>query len=125
MAVAKKCDRCGKFYEGTQDRLFKTPEGFPVNAVRLGYWDNKKKEWTHIASAYDLCNECGSKLYDAVCGGNSSIVMHVKTNPKQQKNQEITAAKRPHDDNKAPEENAAASLEEEQKAFANTQEVTE
>jgi len=74
MATIKKCDRCGKMYEGKTDRTFKTPDGFYVNSVRLGNWDNKQKKWRSLASAYDLCSDCASKLYDILVGAADSQV---------------------------------------------------
>ena len=110
MATIKRCDMCEKIVTG-EDRAFKTPDGFIVNAIRLGHWDQRKKEWVSIASGYDLCESCGSKLYDLVCGNGSSIVMRKKNNP----------VKRSADANKAPEENKAADLETEQHEFAKSE----
>lgn len=83
MAIAKKCDLCGVFYEGRADRVFTSPEGFKINSIRIGEWDNKNKEWVGIASAYDICEKCGSKLYDMVCGAEgSSVKMRANKNRK-------------------------------------------
>lgn len=76
MAVAKKCDRCGKFYEATSERVFKTEDGVPINSIRIGDWDQKSRSWNSIGSAYDLCDECGKIIYEAVCGSGSSIKIH-------------------------------------------------
>lgn len=111
MASVRVCDFCKKIVTG-EDREFKTPEGFVVNAIRLGHWDQRKKEWVSIASGYDLCSECGSRFYDMVCGGDSNIVMRKKTTPTK-----VYAAKRDQD-NKAPEEKKADDLEAEQHNFA-------
>lgn len=110
MAVAKKCDRCGKYYEGTMDRMFKTEEGFYVNSIRLGHWDNHKKEWVSIASAYDLCKDCAQKLYEDLCGGDSAVQMRKKNTFKKP-----DTAK---EDISGKTDVKAASIDEEQKAFA-------
>lgn len=113
MATVVKCDRCGKIVTG-DDREFKDPSGFKVNSVRLGFWDQRKKEWKNIASGYDLCSDCASKIYDAVCGEGSEIEMREKINPKK-----VAAkpAEKAVDPNKAPEENQATDLEAEQHSF--------
>ena len=83
MAIAKKCDLCGVFYEGRDDRVFTSPEGFKINSIRIGEWDNKNKEWVGIASAYDICEKCGSKLYEMICGAEvSSVKMRANKNRK-------------------------------------------
>ena len=118
MATVKKCDMCEKIVTG-EDRAFKTPDGFIVNAIRLGHWDQRKKEWVSIASGYDLCESCASKLYDLVCGNGSSIVMRKKNNPVKPYSRRINYSM---DDNKAPEENAAVDLEAAQHEFAKSEE---
>lgn len=112
MASVKVCDFCKKIVTG-EDREFKTPEGFVVNAIRLGHWDQKKREWVSIASGYDLCSECGSRFYDMVCGGESNIVMRKKINP--------VKSYQKKDENKAPEEKKAENLETEQNGFAKSE----
>lgn len=74
MAVAKKCDRCGKFYEGTRDNTYKIVEtdedgmtrDLYINSLRIGNWSTKRKSWISIASAYDLCYECGKEIADVI-----------------------------------------------------------
>ena len=115
MAVAKRCDKCGKFYEGSPDRMFKTEDGFYVNSIRLGHWDSRKKEWVSIASAYDLCKDCAQKLYEDLCGGDSNVQMHkkvVKT--------DVKPAHRKHDIS-GTEDVQAATVDAEQKAFAESE----
>lgn len=92
MAIAKKCDRCGKFYEATKESTYQfnqvsqeaemPNEEFPVNSIRIGYWDARKKEWRNIASAYDLCKDCAGKICDVIFNGDSQMVMRKKVNPK-------------------------------------------
>lgn len=114
MAVAKKCDQCGKYYEGTVDRMFKTEEGFYINAIRLGHWDSRKKEWVSLASAYDLCSDCAQRLYDALCGGESNVKMHkkvVKPDVKPAKRHDISGA----------EDTTMTAVVDAQKAFAESE----
>lgn len=69
MAVAKKCDRCGKYYEGTQENTFSYEENgkiFYVDSFRMGKWNAKTKGWDNIVSAYDLCKDCGSEIAHAI-----------------------------------------------------------
>jgi hypothetical protein len=60
MALAKKCDRCGKFYESYGNNSF--------NAImqtckdQYGYRAKKNKEW-------DLCPECKENLEAWLNGG--------------------------------------------------------
>lgn len=81
MAVAKKCDRCGKYYEGTMDNSYKTEEGFYVNSIRIGNWDARTKSWRSISSAYDLCKDCGREITECVMG-KGNMQMHAKVTPK-------------------------------------------
>ncbi len=69
MAVAKRCDRCGKFYEATPENLYSYEENgekFCVDSIRLGKWNAKSKGWDNIISAYDLCKECAGEITRAV-----------------------------------------------------------
>ena len=69
MAVAKKCDRCGKYYEFTPDSQYKYDEEgteFTVNSFRLGNWNAKTKAWDSIVSAYDLCRDCAQEITEAI-----------------------------------------------------------
>ena len=81
---AKKCDRCGKFYEATRENVYiheqqtdeHTHEKFPVNSVRVGFWDSRTRSWRYIASAYDLCPECAKEITECIMKGN--MKMHKK-----------------------------------------------
>ena len=79
MAQAKKCDRCGRFFEG--DRAYKFNDGeqeFIVNSFRIGNWDQRKKVWKSIASGYDLCENCGREITDVIFAGeNNQIKMRM------------------------------------------------
>lgn len=79
MAVAKRCDRCGVFFEG--NRAFKYNDGeqeFIVNSFRIGNWDQRKKIWKSIASGYDLCENCGREITDVIFAGeNNQIKMRM------------------------------------------------
>ena len=84
MAVAKRCDRCGVFYEG--NRAYKFNDGeqeFIVNSFRVGEWDQKRKVWKSIASGYDLCEKCGREITDVIFAGeNNQIKMRAVQAPK-------------------------------------------
>lgn len=69
MAVAKKCDGCGKYYEDLKDNHFiyeEEGQEFLVNSFRVGNWNARTKSWDSIASAYDLCKDCGKKVTQAI-----------------------------------------------------------
>lgn len=105
--VAKRCDRCGKFYDGSEKAFkFVDAEGVEheINSFRIGDWDSKSKKWRSIASGYDLCYNCGSALFDFMTAGENNQVKFKKTadRSKQYQKPEI--------------------VEEEQAAFASTQE---
>ena len=85
MASFKKCDRCGKLYEGKAERMFKTPDGMYVNSVRLGNWNQKTRRWNSLASGYDLCADCASKIYDVVVGAVESEIQMRRNDPKPEK----------------------------------------
>lgn len=63
---AKKCDRCGKFYEHyggqTKFRL-----GEKANALHLIDRDLDEKYWSR--KIYDLCPECMGEFEKFICGG--------------------------------------------------------
>ena len=95
MAAAFQCGMCGKYYLASQENVFKHVEVVkdeetgddkviecPVNSFRFGCWDQKKKEWHYIASAYDLCPECARKLDDVIFGNDSKVVMKKKESTK-------------------------------------------
>lgn len=63
---AKKCDRCGKFfehYDGVKE--FKNTE--KANALYLIDRDLDNKYWGR--KSYDLCSECMKKLENFLKGG--------------------------------------------------------
>lgn len=69
MAVAKKCDRCGKYYEGLPENTFSYEEDgkdFQVNSFRIGNWNAKARQWESIVSAYDLCKDCGREITEMI-----------------------------------------------------------
>lgn len=85
--VAKRCDRCGKFYDGTEKAFkFTDAEGVEheINSFRIGDWDSKAKKWRSIASGYDLCFNCGSALYDFMTAGENNQVKFKKTSDRAQ-----------------------------------------
>ena len=80
--VAKRCDRCGKFYDGSEKAFrFTDAESVEheINSFRIGDWDSKSKKWRSIASGYDLCHNCGSALYDFMMAGENNQVKFKKT----------------------------------------------
>lgn len=107
MAVAKRCDRCGKFYDGSEKAFkFTDPEGVEheINSFRIGDWDSKAKKWRSIASGYDLCYNCGSALFDFMTSGDNNQVKFKKTADRSTQYQK------------------KETVEDEQVAFASTQE---
>ena len=69
MAVAKRCDRCGKYYEALPENIYSYEEDgkeFSVNSFRIGNWNAKTKQWESIVSGYDLCKDCGKELIQCV-----------------------------------------------------------
>ena len=107
MAVAKRCDRCGKFYDGAEKAFkFTDAEGVEheINSFRIGDWDSKAKKWKSIASGYDLCYNCGSALFDFMTAGENNQVKFKKVVGRSMPDQK------------------KETVEEEQAAFASTQE---
>ena len=89
MAVVKRCDVCGKYYEASRDAHFKYDEedengvshDFIVNSFRLGNWDPKNKCWRSIVSAYDVCKDCGREITQAILNcnnGDNNLVSRIK-----------------------------------------------
>lgn len=65
MAIAKKCDRCGKFYETYGD-------DFKANAVILTYL-SKNEHFRHDINTLDLCPECLDGINKYLFGEESDI----------------------------------------------------
>lgn len=59
MSLARKCDRCGKFYEtyAGQDA-----NDFGFNRVTLRDVDNVGHDW--VREHFDLCEKCSTDLED-------------------------------------------------------------
>lgn len=57
MAIAKKCDRCGAFFEGNT---------FAEEDFKSGWWRYSLMRDNHPYSEerLDLCNECKKALYE-------------------------------------------------------------
>jgi len=66
MMRAKKCDRCGKYYEHYEGQAqFRASE--KANALLLIDRDLDEKYWSR--KTYDLCSECMKMLERFVRGG--------------------------------------------------------
>jgi hypothetical protein len=81
MAVAKKCDMCGKYYEDLKENHFIYEEGgqdFLVNSFRLGNWNPRTKSWESIVSAYDICKDCGQAITQAIFNVGENLVTRKK-----------------------------------------------
>lgn len=69
MAVAKRCDRCGKYYEGrraNQCKIIQDGEEFYINSIRIGDWNALAKNWNNLASGYDICADCMRSIAEAI-----------------------------------------------------------
>ena len=66
MALAKKCDRCGKFYE-----WYVSDDG--ANAVGLCQVNRIGDRWIVNKSGYDLCPEC-LREFDAFMNLSNEMV---------------------------------------------------
>ena len=69
MAVAKRCDRCGKYYEGrrsNQCKIIQDGEEFYINSIRIGDWNALTKQWNNLASGYDICSDCMTQIAEAI-----------------------------------------------------------
>lgn len=70
MMRAKKCDRCGKYYEHYEGQTrFRASER--ANALLLIDRDLEEKYWSR--KTYDLCPECMKMLERFVRGGAVSV----------------------------------------------------
>lgn len=65
MALAKKCDRCGKLYES-----YSEGHKSQYNALRLIY-RNSTGEVVNGSTAYDLCPECMEKFLTFIAKGEN------------------------------------------------------
>ena len=97
MAIAKKCDRCGRFFEGNVSYKYNDGEQeFTVNSFRVGNWDQKKKVWRSIASGYDLCETCGREITDCIMAGeNNQIKMRMVQTKKDTRPGKVVASADP------------------------------
>lgn len=62
MAEAKKCDRCGKYYDA--NRGPKSIEGAYVTGISI----NAHTKLVHHHCDFDFCDECVNKLYRFLLG---------------------------------------------------------
>ena len=95
MAQAKKCDRCGKYYEGLPENQYQYEEDgqiFAVNSFRIGNWNARTKQWDSIVSAYDLCRECGKEITQLVFDKGELITRVPKVPDKKVKSNESNAS---------------------------------
>ena len=68
MADAKKCDRCGKYYDRSlKDKSFKVNGETVYKAALINFSDG------HIGE-YDLCDQCARDLFHWLC--NEEEVEH-------------------------------------------------
>lgn len=82
MATAKKCDRCGRYYEGNRNYVHTDENDVKhiINSFRIGNWDQKSKRWISIASGYDLCSKCGEDIFNFIMGGENNNITIRKVN---------------------------------------------
>ena len=69
MAVAKRCDRCGVYYEGkrsNQCKIVQDGEDFYINSIRIGDWNALAKNWNNLASGYDICSNCMKEIAETI-----------------------------------------------------------
>ena len=85
MAAAKQCDRCGKYFSSdekfvTKEEVYDAETGETReeevcwNSFRVGDYNPFKKEWAHVASGNDMCNDCASKTRDFFTLGEAERV---------------------------------------------------
>jgi hypothetical protein len=82
MATAKKCDRCGRYYEGNRNYVYTDENDVKhiINSFRIGNWDQKNKRWISIASGYDLCSACGESIFNFIMSGEYNNIKIRKVN---------------------------------------------
>lgn len=91
MAIAKKCDRCGVYYENSKDNTYKyevtepdpktgedVTQEFLINSIRIGNWNQKTKSWVSIGSAYDMCRHCAQEITECIFGKGDIKMRYVK-----------------------------------------------
>lgn len=81
MAIAKRCDRCGKYYEGgrkNQCKLIQGDKTFFLNSIRIGDWNAQTKNWNAMASGYDLCSDCMTEIAEVIFDDKYEDVSKIK-----------------------------------------------
>lgn len=89
MAAARKCDRCGSYYEKGVVNMYKYEEDgvlYPVNAIRIGLWNAKIKKWKNVCLANDLCPDCAKVITEAIfeCEKGENLLKTIKFEPKKE-----------------------------------------
>lgn len=62
MADAKKCDRCGKYYDAESSK----DKNFRVNGITV-YQMALINAYDHPIHNYDLCDQCARDLFHWLC----------------------------------------------------------
>lgn len=97
MAVAKRCDRCGKFYEGkrsNQCKIVQDGEDFYINSIRIGDWNALAKNWNNLASGYDICADCMKEIAEVIFDSKYDETSKIKLyKPDHEKTKKFIASK--------------------------------
>ena len=90
-----KCPKCGKIFESDnvyKEQVVETLEDgtevfkeYPINYVKLAYYDYKKKQIVHEAYGKDICPDCMREIATAILKGDNSKIRIHDAKPKEKK----------------------------------------
>ena len=90
-----KCPKCGKIFESDnvyKEHVVETLEDgteivneYPINYVKLGYYDYKKKQMVYEAYGKDICPDCMREIATAILKGENSKIRIHEVKPKEKK----------------------------------------
>lgn len=90
-----KCPKCDKVFEAdnvykehvveTQEDGTEVVKEYPINYVKIGYYDYKKKQMVHEAYGKDICPDCMREMAAPILAGENTKIRIHDVKPKEKK----------------------------------------
>lgn len=90
-----KCPKCEKIFEAdnvykehvveTQEDGTEIVKEYPINYVKLAYYDYKQKQIVHEAYGKDICPDCMREIAAAILAGENTKIRIHEVKPKERK----------------------------------------
>lgn len=90
-----KCPKCEKIFEAdnvykehvveTQEDGSEIVKEYPINYVKLAYYDYKQKQIVHEAYGKDICPDCMREIAAAILAGENTKIRIHEVKPREKK----------------------------------------